>query len=595
MTNPIVIRELKTALRKNSSFGSLVVLGVSATGIMSTAWFALTQSGNSFGEFNIVSRSLFVGISYLIFFLSTLIVVTTTSASISTERENQTFDLLVATGLTKTHILLGKLISSLGFIFFLIFATLPIISMCFLMGGVSFREVFTAYIAIFTTLGAVGMMGIMCSAFCKTSKRSMSLAGLLLIFLYMVAPIGTQIFKELFDITGGFIGDLTVSLNPYFNFVLIFFGSSASPFRGLAWPLQAYPLALIIISNCSLFALSYVLASKFFITPEKMKTKVRKKYIDNVALLKQRRRRFPYYLIDPLKKNRDIRDNENPAYVKEKRYTFSTRMAFIIRFCYISLIISCLLSLPMFSGELSGGLIMFTIAAMIMSSIFTLNLASGSIVEEFERDTFDLLRSTLLKPNKVFFAKALFICKTAFIILAIFTIPGIIATIFAWGNTSSDEQILLWYISISSMIMTVLLSCAVGLFFSSFKTSRRNAQAGSIAGFVLLCFSPLLIAALGMAFCYYFNVGFNEDFWGDFSHYLAPFLSPFHYFIRAMEQADRGKDAVRLYLLLSLIFFFVGISIIYRLLYRRFRNIWYHGHRTIPILKSVFRFIGIKQ
>ncbi len=589
LTNPIIIRELKTVLRKKGSFGSLLLLALISTGIVSSIWVSVAAVGGSFGMLSEVSRGLFVGISYVIFFLSTLIVLTITASAITLERENKTFDLLVSTGLGKAHVLLGKLISALGFIFFLIFASLPLISICFLMGGVSFMEVFMSYGAIFTTLAAIGMIGIMCSSFCKTSKRAMSLTSLIIILLYLVAPIGIEVLKEFVGSDGFRNGNIFIALNPYINFSRIFFGGQIMPFKPQSFLAKFSPLVLTVASNLVVFLISYLIALKHYISPEREKTKVRKKYIDDQEMLHRRRTKFPYYIIDPLKKNREIQDTENPAYVKEKRYTFSSKMAFIIRFGYMAMIIGAILAALLFFHGFMEGIATYCFIAILIGSLFILSLSSGSVVEEVERETFDLLRSTLITPTQVYFAKIKFLLKTSLIVMTLYFIPGIAISHFGFEE-SGLQFWMAWIISIYSVVMAMVLCCAIGLLFSMIKTARRNTLSGSIAAFVLISLVPIGIMSVGMAISFYLDRNPEQEFWESVAHFFAGFLSPVHFLVYTFEKLGRRiSDIPWWYITRSVVSFVIFMALIYRLIYLRFRYLWFYGFRTTSIFKEFFK------
>ena len=593
LTNPIVIRELKNMLRKKGSFGTLILIGIISTSIISSVWYSVVPNMTTHMAsqvLNMLSRSIFIGISYMILFFSSLIVMSFTSSSISSERENNTFELLTVTGLTPANIIIGKLVSALGFIFFIIFATLPLVSICFILGGVAITEVLISYVAIFSTLAAVGMIGIMCSSLCKTSRKAQVLAFVIPIFLYFALPVGIEIVREAYRVRIFSEGNIFWLLNPFFNLIRVFYGNSAMPFlgsRSFLWGVS--PILMILFSNVLVFLLSYSLARRFFISPEKVKTKVRKKYITDKTKIQERRKKFPYYIIDPLKKNREIGDHENPALVKEKRYTFASKLTYIIRFGYLAFVFGAILSFYMFREDVMSGESVITVLSVLLGGVFCSTLSSGSIVEEMEQETFDLLRSTLLKPWDVFRAKMRFILTTSSIIVVLFLLPAIVLSIVMVSLENSKMHLLLWVAAVDALVKTLLLTCALGLFVSTFKATRQKAQAGTVALFVIFSFTPYGVAIAGIIANWLLSGSVEEEWWFDISKFLAGFLSPLHNLGIVLEHMSdrydyRGMLPVK-YMLTSLVTFTVFILLFYRMTYRRFKKIWLYGFERFSLRK----------
>lgn len=584
-TNPIIIRELKGVFRKSNSFTSLIILALLSLVSVSTTWItmgAVGKIGLQVEWINKISRGLFIGTSYIIFFISSVLVLVATSNTIASERENKTFDLLIVTGLSRVQIILGKLISALGYIFFLILALLPVISISFILGGVSFGDIFASYVIIFTTLFALGMIGIMASAFSSTSKKAQGLAFLIAVLLYAVIPVGTEIYEATLGYRRS-APNLLMVLNPYFNLIRIFYGSGYWIITSSKSWMSVSPLLLPLISNGIVSGLALIVALRYFISPEKVRTKVRKKYIEDENLLVLRRKRFPYYIVDPLKKNREIQDNEQPAYVKEKRYTFASKMVYIIRFGYVTLIIGTIIGILLFLGPADNPISFYSGIALIIAGLFSITLSSGAVVDEVEKGTFDLLRSTLIRPDEVFFAKIRFILWCTFIVVCTFLSPGFVLSIIGRsGLYLWDENLSAWLLGLNVIIMSVLISTALGLFFSTLKTTKRNALSGAIFAFILLSLTPHGIMALWLLI-EYLTQGrtYIPQMGKDVGNFFGGFLSPLHYLSVTLSKIDHHMPYIS-YITISNLCFVVFIVILYRLVYLRFRKIWYEGFRTGP-------------
>lgn len=90
-------------------------------------------------------------------------------SAISSERENDTFDLLLIGGLRGRSIVLGKLIAAVLFVLLLASATLPAFAISWMFGGVSPRDVGVVLAVLVATLAFISAVGLFCSALAATS------------------------------------------------------------------------------------------------------------------------------------------------------------------------------------------------------------------------------------------------------------------------------------------------------------------------------------------------------------------------------------------------------------------------------------------
>ena len=70
-----------------------------------------------------------------------LIAPTFSASAISSEREQQTFDLLIASLAQPSTILFGKVGAALSYLFLTLFGSLPLIALTYSLGGVALRDI----------------------------------------------------------------------------------------------------------------------------------------------------------------------------------------------------------------------------------------------------------------------------------------------------------------------------------------------------------------------------------------------------------------------------------------------------------------------
>ncbi|MCR5542780.1 MAG: ABC transporter permease [Eubacterium sp.] len=149
-----------------------------------------------------------------------LIVPIITASAISGEKERKTMDILLTTSISPTQIILGKIFSAVIRVMIFVVASIPLMAVSFVVGGLSWFTlleyvVLTFFFALFT-----GSIGILCSAICKKSITAIILSYVIYGGLYSIPFTGLYLCA-LFDWQDL---ALNVSMLPLlFNPVMTFF------------------------------------------------------------------------------------------------------------------------------------------------------------------------------------------------------------------------------------------------------------------------------------------------------------------------------------------------------------------------------------
>lgn len=181
--NPVYKKELKIGVRTIKT--ALIILGYN--GLLALfglfAFYATFEYGSRYGgTINYAAvLELYAIIAAVEFGLVLFTVPALTAGSISGEREKQTLDILLTTKLTPMQIILGKLTSSISIMILLALSSLPILSLVFSIGGVTFIDMLEFMALIIITAIYVGSIGIFFSClFKKTTAATVSTYGALL-------------------------------------------------------------------------------------------------------------------------------------------------------------------------------------------------------------------------------------------------------------------------------------------------------------------------------------------------------------------------------------------------------------------------------
>lgn len=230
LNNPVLFNEWKMRMRSGRSpwmiFSYLLILG----GITLFYIFLETDGGTYYNPND--TRELFMMLSILQLGMIVFVVPGLTSGAISGERERQTLSILLTTNVSATRLILGKWLSSLSFMTFLVFATIPLYAIVFLYGGISPVQVVKVFGFYLITMFGIGSIGVLLSTLIKRTGIS-TVVTYAIVFGY---SIGTMVLAEIIrefiryqrrmgnlpSSTNSDWTDIIYSLNPLFAILHIF-------------------------------------------------------------------------------------------------------------------------------------------------------------------------------------------------------------------------------------------------------------------------------------------------------------------------------------------------------------------------------------
>ncbi len=185
---------------------------------------------------------------------------------------------------------------------------------------------------------------------------------------------------------------------------------------------------------------------------------------------------------------------DNPVILKELRGRMRSRQAFILLTVYLGLIALFIGIIYIFLvGESSSvgwdpslrqtmGKVIFgsvVLLELLLVSFFGPGLTAGAITAERERQTFDLLRTTLLSARSLVLGKL----GSAFtyLFLLILTALPIESLAFLLGGVGIGELV----VSSLMLVVTAIFFCTLGIFFSSFMKRTLTATVSAYAAILL--------------------------------------------------------------------------------------------------------------
>ena len=179
--NPVLEREVRERMRGTRSVVVLTVYLVLLIAIFFLVYSALT--GSSSGSSTVaptevarLGRSIF---EYVLFFMLLLVVFLVpgfTSAAIAAERERQTLIPMQITLLRPHSIATGKVAASVAYLLLLMVATMPLLAVAYLIGGVGFDDALRGLAAVLFTGVVLAAVTVACSAVARRVQTATVLA-----------------------------------------------------------------------------------------------------------------------------------------------------------------------------------------------------------------------------------------------------------------------------------------------------------------------------------------------------------------------------------------------------------------------------------
>jgi len=232
LSNPILIKEMRTRMRGRRAFivltGYVFILSL----IIGLFYFALSRAAPP-QVVNQAGSILTPALIYVQLGLICLTAPTFSASAISSEREQQTLDLLVISLARPSTILFGKVGAALSYLLLTLFGSLPLVSLTYALGGVSLRDIAIAYLVMLVA----GITFCSLSFLWSTLIRRSVLAQLVSILSVIVLVVGIPGLAAFFSaLTFQVRGTSTSYIN------VIFLLLRTNPFAAVASMIPGFPV-----------------------------------------------------------------------------------------------------------------------------------------------------------------------------------------------------------------------------------------------------------------------------------------------------------------------------------------------------------------
>ena len=533
---PMLLKEIRLLLRSNKAFWFMLLTLLAVGGLFGFYWTVMSLSGgNIIDQRAMLGRIFFMMISVIQLCAMGLISALMAATAVTIERENNTLDLLVCTGIPRLTMLLGKWLATIFYQLVLLICLLPILALVFQLGGVALEEYFFAAGMIALTVLTYGMLGLAFS--CRYRKSTSALVATVCAILFLSAgvPLLLALLDDLRIIHGDFnptnsqfnlFGFLFWSVSPVLTWVNHISALERSP-QGTGASLTASVYIAHAAFQGVLFLLSLLLAWRTFVRPQE----------DQAASGAKAIRRTTKRRVRVSRATRQIGDRQNPVYVKEARTGTMFQRHVLVRLGALCVFMSLFMIKPLtqFNNPMNDpNAYLFQQCGVYLLSIIILFLpiyAATALSREREERTMDLLRITPLPSHRIVWGKFLVVWRFAGLMaLALIFVPFFFRElkILSRSPYSIASQLLLPSDTIDHLLIPAIeialpvaafssLFIAVGIYFSARQRRSLGAISLTYAALLVLTILPLILGTL-----YHETHRAWLSSWGAWDSFFAP-------------------------------------------------------------------------
>lgn len=458
LDNPVLQRELLVNLRMRRAFVLLFVY----VGLLGTVVYVAWPQENTLDlTENPEAAKRLVNMFFLgQYMLMSLMAPSFAAGTISGEKERKTYEMLLASPMRPGAIVLGKLLASLAHLAVLVLCSLPIVMLCVPLGGVHWSEVLATYVAMAASVVTFGMISLASSSYFSRSIAAEVVSYLLILPLALFGVL----FYSVFQAAGWFR--------------LVF----------LAGVFPAVCLAM-----CG--GLMAMIAARLMHPPD-----VGAEAQDVVDLEEEQREavgmvirsdQWPDRMFAPPKRTDLMSGRMNPVYDKEMRSELFGHGTLMLRLVIqlsmglaLFVMAVCLFIHPQWAPWYISYVLLFN---MLVGPVF----AAGSITNERERRTLELLLTTTLSPWQILSGKILSSLRVSVVLTAFLVWPLLLAWVVPPLTFWNDSLTMLGYLAV--ILVTSLTTTTLAMFCSVVFRKTSVALMTSYLVLILLFALPIAV------------------------------------------------------------------------------------------------------
>ncbi len=183
LVGPVFNREIITTPRSLRLYLTRAGYVAALFGLVFTAWLILfgSKQQSGLGDLARFGSAIFTVLAPLQLAVAVAFSALITAAAVAQEKDRRTLDLLLMTNLSNTELVLSKLLASMLSIVVPVTASIGLLMLVTLLGGVSYAQVFRVVAVTFASAAVAGSLGSMIALWRERTFQSLALTALLLV------------------------------------------------------------------------------------------------------------------------------------------------------------------------------------------------------------------------------------------------------------------------------------------------------------------------------------------------------------------------------------------------------------------------------
>lgn len=502
----VVKKDLLTLLRTWKAALALLamVMAGAAFSLFLPSTVLLQQTGSIAKEF--------FGLAVITLFAGTSVFVPgVAAASIATEREADMLEQVRLSLVGRGGFVSAKFASAMALMMLLTIGMLPVAASVMFLAGIDARQLLSVFATLAISAASSAAAGLVCACL----FRSFFLAALVsYVFVFFFHGYFALILPAVAEVqTIRWLCRLTIPVTVAGQVFTEYL-----PLPGVRHPYLSLAPHVVFI------AAAFPWCARLLDRTTRQVHRVNEAVIDDPGLLERRRRTWPYYLLDPLKRPRPIEDNANALAVKEFRWGFLGRETNMVRTFYITAIVGTIISL--FLVALEADVYPYMLFLMCLYVVLVPALLANTFTKEREQANLDMLRLSLVVPRDIVRGKM----YAGLLRMAPFTAAVFLSTIpliYAGPRT-----VLLGYPALALSAATAIGATLLA------STAAKSTTRALVLSYILVSLFMLAVPIGLFLLVPAVSVFAEDSYWGVYSYY--EYRDAFRHAIDVVRQGGDG-------------------------------------------------------
>lgn len=490
----LIRRELIAQLRRGKTLLMLMLLLCPLMAFCLLIW---PGRHTGWSEIGMISRGYVSLVFGFMFAGAALFMPGIAATSIVLEREQRTWDMLYLSGLTPWGIVLGKFLSVVGLYIMMMIAAMPVLYSVMFMVGVDMTQILLALYIVMLTLMTCAALGMLSSAYCRTTTRAISRGySFMLLNMGLAYMFGALLYGLLSLLV---INDTVENVieATFVNAV----GEYSSAFMTVTMMyrvlMDGYVPGMLTVDlvvvhtlvQLTVTVVSLVLVRRRISRPER--PQVVKKRAGRSAVTAGGIALPPGF--------KPVPDRMNPVLFREIHWGLALNRRSYITYFALMVAVAGILGFLNVEVDFPIPEALMTVVylnLMLMSLMVTSNMA-GAFTKEDDLKNHDMLKMTLVTPRQVVHGKIRGglrivnrLCLSSFVVCAVFLIPGVFDHNI-YGSTYG-ESVCAYFVG-HWMIWICGVFCVVLAAIGSILSKRTTTGIMASYSFVLMLYFGLAV------------------------------------------------------------------------------------------------------